>query len=296
VSGDAELVVVKTLSTNDKDGGDGTAFINMNGGTVNVGENLELGDNGPGNLEVTDGLLVVGGTLELNKGDANLVGGEVRAGNLEIDTGVVMNIFEGGGLLILDGNKITQVVDLAHDGKIKAMPCDTSRIGCSGGLMVDFNVTNPGKTTLTASCAINICEPCANFPANGATEVQSGLDSGGVTLCWDEGDCLGMLGRNALYFSNDYNDVFDPPDYGIDPIYQRAGINCYNVGILELWETYYWRVDQLNQGGPTTRGPIWSFTTGCELIAGDVNMDCLVNFLDFAELASTFGEEEFWPE
>ena len=66
---------------------------------------------------------------------------------------------------------------------------------------------------------------------------------------------------------------------------------------LELWKTYYWRIDEIGIAPcPLGVGNVWTFTTGCAAIVGDLNMDCLVNFLDYAELAATFGEEEMWPE
>jgi hypothetical protein len=101
-----------------------------------------------------------------------------------------------------------------------------------------------------------------------------------------------------VYFGTDFNDVNDA-DVG-DPIiylgvWPSSG-TCVNVGNLPLWQTFYWRVDEFNEDATITRGDVWRFTTGCELIPGDINLDCLVNFEDYAELAATFGEEEFWPE
>jgi hypothetical protein len=296
VSGDAEMVVVKTLSTNDKDGGDGTANINIDGGTLYVGENLELGDNGSGNLNVTAGLLVVGGTLELNRGEASLTGGEVRADDIEIENGVMDigasealggPVGSSGGTLILNCN-FSKIWDLVNSGKLTG--CGSAR-----GIVVDYGGTNPGKTTVTSTCAINFCQAWGPDPADGATKVQSLITE--VCLDWIEGDCLGPHGHHKIYFSDDCNDLHE-----VNPIFPLIAEWVppfeldFCVGNLELWKTYCWRVDSYNQDGTVTQGAVWSFTTGCELIAGDVNMDCLVNFLDFAELASTFGQEEFWPE
>jgi hypothetical protein len=248
--------------------------------------------------------VVVGDTLELNKGTANLAGGVVRVGDIEIDNGV-MNIEASehnggppglGGKLILDGNKFPKIWDLVNSGKLTG--CGSAR-----GIVIDWGGTNPGKTTVTSTCGINFCQAWAPDPPDGATEVRPGLATGGITLCWNEGDCLGVQGRNAVYFGTDFSDVNDATT--TDPIFLGwippfpYGEPCRNVGILPLWETYYWRVDQYNKvagNPPVTKGRVWRFTTGCELIEGDLNMDCLVNFLDFAELASTFGQEDFWPE
>jgi hypothetical protein len=224
----------------------------------------------------------------------NLAGGTIEVGDLNLDG--TMNI-EPGGTLILDGNKITKVFDLVYSGKLTG--CGSAR-----GIIADYGVTNPGKTTVhVGNCMGDPCQAWGPVPADGATEVRPGLTTGGITLCWHEGDCLGVRGRNSVYFGTDFNDINDATTN--DPIlwqgfFQfRGGDSCWYAGILPLWETFYWRIDEFNgieEVEPVTKGQVWSFTTGCELIDGDINMDCLVNFLDFAELASTFGQEEFWPE
>ena len=64
----------------------------------------------------------------------------------------------------------------------------------------------------------------------------------------------------------------------------------YDPGTLEWATTYYWRVDELEEGQPPFTGDLWSFTTivpQCEEpLAGDVTNDCIVNLEDFAVLAS----------
>jgi len=71
--------------------------------------------------------------------------------------------------------------------------------------------------------------------------------------------------------------------------------------ILELWKTYFWRIDELNADGPCgdipdTKGDIWSFTTGCELMPGDINLDCFVNLEDYAMMADDWRVEVFFPD
>jgi hypothetical protein len=289
MSGDAELAVAESLECHEKDNGDGTANFNIGGGILSVTEHLYLGiSNGPGNLNVSGGLVVVGDTLKLGKGAASLTGGEVRTENIEVGDYV---IDVNGGALVITGNQLALIGDLVTQGKLT---------GCGGprGVVVDYGVTNPGKTTVTSTCDFDKCQAWGPNPADGAIEVQSVETL--VILEWIEGDCIGMMGRNSVYFGTDYDEVndatiSDPEWEG----YQRSGVNTYNAGNLPLWETFYWRIDQFNSIGgnpPVTKGKTWNFTTGCELINGDVNMDCLVNFLDYAELAATFGMEEFWPE
>ncbi len=303
ISGNAELAVATDLKTNDKDGGNGTANINVNGGTISIVKNLELGDNGPGNLNVTAGLLVVGDTLKLKKGIADLSGGVLQVGDLDIGGDGVIEIQEPnvasavvGGTLILDGNKLALIGTLVGDGKLKAMPCDSAR-----GIVADYGITNPGKTTVTACCeCIDVCQAWNPFPPSGAIEVESAIKH--VVLKWDEGECLGVRGSNALYFGTDEDCVTNGDDMSpcfVGDLRFYGNPAVYDVNELPLWTTHYWRVDSINSVGgkpPETKGKIWNFTTGCDDPGGDINMDCLINFLDYAELAETIGEEEMWPE
>jgi hypothetical protein len=40
----------------------------------------------------------------------------------------------------------------------------------------------------------------------------------------------------------------------------------------------------------------WRFTTGCRLIDGDANLDCVVDLKDFAVLSGTWLERQFFPD
>jgi hypothetical protein len=47
--------------------------------------------------------------------------------------------------------------------------------------------------------------------------------------------------------------------------------------------------------GPIVKGDVWTFTTGCPLIVGDLNLDCLLNLEDYAILLETWGQEQYFP-
>ena len=144
----------------------------------------------------------------------------------------------------------------------------------------------------------NDCQSKGPSPADGATGVQSVENE--VVLEWIEGECLGHMGRNSIYFGDNWENVnaatiSDPEWKG----YQRAGQNTYTVGNLPLWETFYWRINEFNSEPgeePLTKGKVWSFTTGCELSVSDTNLDCVVNLKDYAEfMAGWLDEVPFWP-
>jgi len=75
----------------------------------------------------------------------------------------------------------------------------------------------------------------------------------------------------------------------------RATTTCYTIGNLPLWMDHFWRIDEFNDDFTTTKGDVWKFTTGCAAINGDTNNDCILNFLDYADVASTWQEKQLWP-
>jgi hypothetical protein len=144
-------------------------------------------------------------------------------------------------------------------------------------------------------------------PADGDIN-QAAVDCN-MVLEWNEGNCLELgagLGVNVLYFSTDCDLVEsqptipdagwnDQPAYIGSFIYRCDCRQSYDVGPLPLWTTYCWRVDQGCGDGTTVRGDVWTFTTGC-VLDGDTNMDCLVNFLDYAALAEVWMDQTPpWP-
>jgi hypothetical protein len=44
----------------------------------------------------------------------------------------------------------------------------------------------------------------------------------------------------------------------------RQGETSFNPGTLELGQTYYWRVDEVDADGDVTKGDLWTFTTATE--------------------------------
>jgi hypothetical protein len=279
-------------------GNNSSAFclMNMSGGIINAGSVRVGGGKTDTTLNVSGGLMIARGEFSVRDSDdgtveVNLTGGVIQAGSIRIDDSV-MDINDTG-TLILEGNQLGTVSDLVGLGKLT---------GCGGprGIIADYGVTNSGKTTVTATCNFDKCQAWAPSPADGAAEVQSVVTD--VNIAWEEGDCLGFRGRNSVYFGDDFDDVTDAdtnsPEW-LGFFQFRGGDAFVNVGNLPLWENRYWRIDEFNgieDVDPVTPGNTWTFTTGCAAILGDINMDCLVNFLDYAELANTFGEEEMWPE
>jgi len=139
-------------------------------------------------------------------------------------------------------------------------------------------------------------------PEDGAVEQVVDVD-----LEWNAGS--GAILKHVVYFGSSYAAVdaaglADPEcrgtgevggtatdfDLDVDP---PLMIPAKPAVHLELWKTYYWRVDTWRPA--ITKGNVWSFTTGCALDPGDINLDCLVNFLDYAMLADDWRDKSMFP-
>jgi hypothetical protein len=65
---------------------------------------------------------------------------------------------------------------------------------------------------------------------------------------------------------------------------------------LVVGPTYYWRVDEEPLFAAVVTGDVWSFTTGCDPMPCDLNLDCLCNALDYAMLAADWFDETIFPD
>ena len=99
-------------------------------------------------------------------------------------------------------------------------------------------------------------------PANGAIDVTFT-----PILNWTPAD---SAASHELYFGTDKETVRNA-DIG-SPEYkgsQALGSESYDPGTLAWNATFYWRVDEVDSQGNTSKGPLWSFTTGGFLLVDD---------------------------
>ncbi|MEA3226900.1 MAG: hypothetical protein U9Q07_13195, partial [Planctomycetota bacterium] len=117
-----------------------------------------------------------------------------------------------------------------------------------GGEAPGFDVANV-RARISNDCGDVACNP---VPVDQAENVP--VD---VVLSWSAGR---SAEKHALYISTDAADLSKPPHV------QDA--NSFDPNGLELDNTYYWRVDEVN--GPGVRpGRVWSFTTANRLPVDD---------------------------
>ncbi|MCK5172989.1 MAG: hypothetical protein KAR47_06330, partial [Planctomycetes bacterium] len=108
---------------------------------------------------------------------------------------------------------------------------------------VDYNVTNIGKTTVTASLpTVPPTKATDPTPLSGATNVSIT-----PTLSWTPG---ADTASHDVYFGTSSPGTFRGNQIAA----------TFNPGILNQDTVYYWRIDEKNVLGTTT-GDVWSFTT-----------------------------------
>ena len=89
------------------------------------------------------------------------------------------------------------------------------------------------------------------YPADGAENVDIN-----VTLSWTAG--FGGALHN-VYLGTDFDQV-GQSNLGSTLVGQQSGTN-YDPGTLNYNQTYYWRIDEVDNQGMTITGEVWSFTT-----------------------------------
>jgi hypothetical protein len=116
-------------------------------------------------------------------------------------------------------------------------------------------------------------------PADGATNVPTD-----VTLRWTAGKVVVM---HDVYFGTDEAAVA-AANMGSPEFKGKVMVTSYSPGELELFTTYYWRVDEFTPTG-TVPGPVWSFSTPNQLIieGGEVT-------LNYDNTAEPYVSEAIW--
>jgi len=91
-----------------------------------------------------------------------------------------------------------------------------------------------------------------------------------VRLIWKPGD---HAGSHDVYFGTNWDDVNDANNnwpVGTSVYKGNVGPNTYDVGLLDLGQVYYWRIDEVNDSNNDTwKGKIWKFTTAGYIIIDD---------------------------
>jgi hypothetical protein len=165
-----------------------------------------------------------------------LYGGVIeQTGSIYMGSGGLIDITEG--TLIFSGDRRGTVNGYITAGKIKAYS------GAST-VVVDYNTTNPGKTTVTAVILKKAWKPS---PTVGAVVEDLQTD-----LSWMSGS--GAV-SHTVYFGTSQTAVAS----GDPSVLKGTQVGTtYDPGLLTSGQTYYWRIDE-NDGFAVYPGDVWSF-------------------------------------
>jgi hypothetical protein len=147
------------------------------------------------------------------------------------------------GVLILDGNDIEKVQVFIDNSRLVAY-------GDRGTLNIDYNVTNEGKTTITATSLLN------PVPADGAT-----IAPGEVVLGWTMLDPLlpGDTVTVDVYFTDDLKLLEEFTNPAAIQIVSTQNVTSAVVQ-TQAKKRYYWAVDSyVFPGAAPALGPIFFF-------------------------------------
>ena len=291
----------------DGEGGDEYAHLIVDGGTVVVNYRMDIGTDHDGYLTVTGG----GSFTQQDNSD-----------------GVKLPDEEGGThrIIIIDGSFSAVRVELIdyRDGKVligcgatlylsnsdEGEERDDPQEWLDGGDLEPIEPLEVGDITIERDGdEVTVTTPgcmgeCAMSPSPGDNETGVNSAITHVILEWTEAEGVAgtWLGKNILYFGTNFNGVYyapqftwgwvEPPEF-VDIL--TPGNNSYDIGTLPIWAVYYWRVDSGKEDGSYCKGDVWTFYTGCTVDAADVDMNCLINFEDYALMMSTWRDEQLFP-
>lgn len=223
----------------------GHGILNMSGGLFSTGA-LQLGWNGTGTLNMTGGIIELSDNLVVpglaGTGSVSLRGGTIKASDLLL-TSANGSLDVGAGTLILAGDDTATIQTYIKDGWITAYKK-------RGTLHLDYDVTNKGQTTLTATALLD------PHPADGGL-----VSPGQVELSWTLPDpCVpGQPVRVDVYFT----DKLELLEKFTDPaaIQLVKAQNVTSVVVQTKAKTrYYWAVDTyVGSADDPIYGPIFSF-------------------------------------
>jgi len=237
-----------------KDPSKGVVFINGGAITVSTNTRIPRGGSQGSELHLNGGVLYTGG-LVMNEPDDPLSG---TNGSMDI----------AGGVLVLtsEEDKTEQIKEYVQNGWITAYGIKSGELTTDGLLalvQMDYNVTNPGMTTIWA-IAVNPVQARAPIPKDG--EIVGIADA--TSLGWTAGL---TAARHDVYFGDNFEDVNAADTTDATGIYQgRQDVSGYIFPeALEWGTTYYWRIDEIEADNTIHIGQLWSFTVADYLLIDD---------------------------
>ena len=229
------------------DNSSGHGIVNISGGLFSTGS-LQVGWRGIGTINMTGGIIELSDNLVVpglnGSGVVNLNGGTINASELRLTSDLgLLDITKG--TLILDGNDLEIVQTNIDNGRLTAYEGQ-------GEVNVDYDVTNAGKTTLTAT---PLLKP---NPIDGGS-----LSPGQVELGWTLPDPIlpGVPVSVDVYFTDDLEALVQFTDPDAIRVISKQGVSSVFVQ-TQPKTLYYWAVDvYYSPDIPPVYGPTFTFFT-----------------------------------
>jgi len=227
--------------------------LTIRGGGLTVLGGFNCGWRGPGTLNLLDGTVTVdGGTFKIGRdagseGHVNLNGGTLHVGamNMREKEGSFATFSVNGGVMILDGDDTELLQGYIDSGWIYAYDG-------IGTLSLEYNVENPGQTTLSATHPLN------PDPAN-----RSIVGPGQVELSWTLPDPCnpGQPVLVDVYVSDSLDALLDFTDPEAIQVVSQKSVSSVVVQ-TQTKTKYYWAVDTyIGSENDPIWGPIFTFTS-----------------------------------
>lgn len=248
---EAGTVTCSAFQLGRKEPSKGVVYIN--GGTVTVATNTRVprGGNEGSELHVNGGVLYTGG-LVINDPDYG--------------TNATVDITEGIIVLTREEDQTEQMQEYVKQGWLTAYGVTSGEVtedGRQAFVQMDYDVTNPGVTTLWA-VASDPTQARTPIPANGSTVTLPEATG----MSWSAGD---NAVRHDVYFGADEGAVANSDASDTTGLYRgRQEASRYVLPeALEWGATYYWRIDELEADGTLHSGSVWSFTVADYFVVDD---------------------------
>lgn len=264
----------------------GTAVVNISGGTLDNVGTIEVPYSGAGGTATFN---MTGGTVNCNGNvvvDANSATGAVYidggvmnvGGQLHVATGATGIYLAAGGDIYLASDQTERTRGMFVTGEIDPnLSCAVDKRG-----VIRAVYDGSTETHVYAEC-IDDDLAWAGSPADTSTGWDPGVDD--PNLIWQAG--VGAS-THDVYFGESETDVTNGTGGTFIGNFSTTEIDMPVA--LDYGKTYYYRIDEV--GGSTVTGEVWSFSTvgaTCDTETApvsDVNGDCLVNLEDLSIMAS----------
>jgi hypothetical protein len=247
--------------------GSGSFYINMGGGYIDC-YGIVIGDFGGGELNLSNGTISTEGAVDLGglRGTAAVtvnmtggllrVGGKLRCPGCALRAGAVRINLEGG---VIDCN------ELVHGGSDDEEPTYTEKAAIDANVAAGQITAYDGLGTVVVelddgNTVVTALPPDPNLASNPDPNNDEEWVDPNVILRWTAGT---NAAEHKIFFGKSFEDVNNMTDPCATKI---LGQEEYYPGPLEFLTTYYWRIDEVNDGPPAHpdspwKGKVWNFKT-----------------------------------